>query len=161
MSKVIEIVVIGPTGSGKSHVLETIAIALHEAYGMHTQIASRELSQERALGGSSTKPSADTIFSLKERQPSTESITSTLTPDVDTSAIEGKLASFQSFKLDPLESAISSTVSLLNDHAVFLAESSLNDVQRAGMRFLGEKLNSHLNHLLSAQLKRVTADETI
>ncbi|CAB5583179.1 Uncharacterised protein [Pseudomonas putida] len=61
--------------------------------------------------------------------------------------------------LDPLESAIRETVSLLNDQAVFLAESNLTEVQRAGLKFLGEKLNSHLNHLLGAQLKRVTAHE--
>lgn len=57
--------------------------------------------------------------------------------------------------VDPLESAIRETVGLLNEHAVFLAESGLNDVQKAGVRFLGEKLNSHLNHLLGIQLRAV------
>lgn len=73
-------------------------------------------------------------------------------------AIQGEAMSFM---LDPLEQAIASTITQLNDHAVFLAESNLSDVQRAGMRFLGEKLNSHLNHLLTAQLTKVTADETV
>lgn len=63
-----------------------------------------------------------------------------------------QLAAFQSCVLDRLESAIRETVSLLNEQAVFLAESSLDDVQKAGLRFVGEKLNSHLNHLLSIQL---------
>jgi hypothetical protein len=71
-------------------------------------------------------------------------------------AIEGEA---MSFALDPLESAIASTVGLMNDHAVFLSESNLGAVDRAGMKFLGEKLNSHLNHLLAAQLKQVTEHE--
>ncbi len=54
--------------------------------------------------------------------------------------------------LNPLESAIRDVVGLLNDQAVFLAESKFTESQRAGVRFLGEKLNSHLNQLLKMQL---------
>jgi hypothetical protein len=63
-----------------------------------------------------------------------------------------QMAAFKQYMPDRLESAIRETVSLLNEQAVFLAESGLNGVQKAGLKFVGEKLNSHLNHLLSIQL---------
>lgn len=69
-------------------------------------------------------------------------------------------AAFQQYVPDRLESAIRETVNLLSEHAVFLAESNLSDVQKAGVRFLGEKLNSHLNYLLSAQLDAVRKGST-
>lgn len=67
-SKLIEIVVIGATGSGKSHVLEIIDRALRAEYGHHVQIASHDLSCERGLGNPGTKPRvSETIFSLREQ----------------------------------------------------------------------------------------------
>lgn len=67
-SKLIEIVVIGATGSGKSHVLELIDRALRAEYGHHVQIASHDLSCERGLGSPGTKPRvSETIFSLREQ----------------------------------------------------------------------------------------------
>lgn len=68
MTKVIEIVVIGDTGSGKSHVLELIDKALRTEYGHHVQIASHDLSLERGLGSPGEKPRvSDTIFNLREQ----------------------------------------------------------------------------------------------
>lgn len=144
MSKVLEIVLIGGVGSGKSHVMEVIDNALREAYGPHAQVVSRELSLERGLGSPGKKPALDTIFHLTERQPDGR--------EACRPPIEAASAQLGAMAVDPLESAIRETVGLLNEHAVFLAESGLNDVQKAGVRFLGEKLNSHLNHLLSIQL---------
>ncbi|WP_225785632.1 hypothetical protein [Pseudomonas sp. Marseille-P9655] len=57
--------------------------------------------------------------------------------------------------LNPLESAIRDVVGLLNNQAMFLAESNFTDAQRTGLQFLSEKLNSHLNQLLSIQLDAV------
>lgn len=147
MSKVLEIVVIGAVGSGKSHVLEVIDNALRKAYGPHAQVVSRELSLERDLGSPGAKPDLDTIFHLSERQPEVREASSPVTE-----AISAQLGCVSVY---PLESAIREAVGLLNEHAVFLAESGFNEVQKAGVRFLGEKLNSHLNHLLSLQLKAV------
>ena len=144
MSKVLEIVVIGGVGSGKSHVLRVIDCALREAYGPHAQVVSRELSMERGLGSPGGEPAVDTIFNLTERQPDAL--------EANSSVIEAVSAQMGSFSFNPRDSAIRETVGLLHDHAVFLAESGLNDVQKAGVRFLGEKLNSHLNHLLGIQL---------
>jgi energy-coupling factor transporter ATP-binding protein EcfA2 len=68
MTQMIEIVVAGPVGSGKSHVLELIEKALRAEYGHHVQIASHDLLCERALGSPGSKPRvSDTIFSLKEQ----------------------------------------------------------------------------------------------
>lgn len=144
MSKVLEIVVIGGVGSGKSHVLRVIDNALRQAYGPHAQVVSRELLLERGLGSPGAEPAVDTIFNLMERQPDALEANSTV--------IEAVSAQMSSFPFNPLDSAIRETVGLLHDHAVFLAESGLNDVQKAEVRFLGEKLNSHLNHLLGIQL---------
>ncbi|WP_256806558.1 hypothetical protein [Pseudomonas kurunegalensis] len=159
MSKVIEIVVIGGTGSGKSHVLELIDKALRDGYGPHVQVVSRELSQERALGSPGAKPSADTIFSLKELQPGAEPVVSTLKIDVDTSGIDSALGkldllsgavgyaelgdAMKGYTLDPLESAILSTVGLLADATGQAAQ----------------RLDKHLAQLLDIQLNRVAAHE--
>jgi len=167
MTQVIEIVVIGPVGSGKSHVLDLLAKALRREYGVHAQITSHELSRERNLGNEPTKPCvADTIFNLREQGDAATRALDKMTVSIDTSEVNSALSKIEAiqgeamaFTFDRLESAIASTISLMNDHAVFLGESNLSDVQRAGMRFLGEKLNSHLNHLLAAQLKRVSLDE--
>lgn len=167
MTQVIEIVVIGPVGSGKSHVLELIDRALHSEYGQHVQVTSHELSQERFMGSPGSKPNlSNTIFNLREQAPVSSSKSFDMKVSIDASELTAavdKIEAVQgeavSFSLDPLESAIASTISLMNDHAVFLAESNLSDGQRAGMRFLSEKLNSHLNHLLAAQLKRVAEHE--
>ncbi|MVF50595.1 hypothetical protein F9Z43_14975 [Pseudomonas monteilii] len=78
--------------------------------------------------------------------------TARLREELGQSSVELKPAEFASVVVDPLESAIRDTVCMLQDHAVFLAESGLSEDQKAGVRFLGEKLNSHLNHLLAAQL---------
>lgn len=68
MTQMIEIVVAGPVGSGKSHVLELIEKALCAEYGHHVQIASHDLLCERGLGSPGSKPRvSDTIFSLKEQ----------------------------------------------------------------------------------------------
>lgn len=66
--KAIEIRVIGPTGSGKSHVMETIEHALRDTYGPHTMVASHELSLERNLGSPGAKPSVkNTVFVITEQ----------------------------------------------------------------------------------------------
>jgi ABC-type lipoprotein export system ATPase subunit len=163
MSNVIEIVVSGEIGSGKTHVLALIDKALRVAYGQHVQIASYDLSTESSMGFVDYKPKvASTIFSLKERALPANQVTANLKVEVDTAEVDAAIARVEaiqgcasSFALDPLESAISEAVNLLNGQAVFLAECNLNQVQRAGLTFLNEKLNSHLNHLLAAQLRRV------
>ncbi len=159
MSKVIQVVVTGATGSGKSHVLSVIDAALREVYGPHAQVVSRDLSLERGLGGPTAAPSVDTIFHLKEQQPGAEPIVSTLKIDVDTSAIDtatGKLEALQGFALgsvglDPLESAIQSTASMLRDERESLA------VQQDIQTPLLLRLSSHLDELLAEQLARVKA----
>lgn len=164
MTQVIEIVVVGPVGSGKSHVLEMIDKALREAYGPHVQVVSRDLSEERALNSPGAKPDLTrTIFNLREQGEASSRALDTMTVSVDASEVTSALNKIEAiqgeamaFTYDRLESAIASTVSLMNDHVTFLAESKLGNVDRAGIRFLGEKLNSHLNHLLSVQLKRVS-----
>jgi energy-coupling factor transporter ATP-binding protein EcfA2 len=168
MTQVIEIVVIGATGAGKSHVLEVIDRALHSEYGQHVQVASHELSIERFMGSPSSKPSvSDTIFSLREQSSAPTRKVDDLKVSIDTSEVTSALNKIEAiqgeaiaFTLDSLESAIRSTTDLLNDHAVFLAESNLSNVQRDGMRFVGEKLNSHLNRLLAAQLDRFASAST-
>lgn len=167
MTQVIEIVVIGPVGSGKSHVLELIDRALHSEYGQHVQVTSHELSQERFMGSPGAKPNvAETVFNLREQGDVATRQVDKLTVSIDASEVTSALSKIEAiqgeamaFAMDRLESAIASTISLINDHAVFLAESNLSDGQRQGMRFLGEKLNSHLNHLLAAQLKQVAEHE--
>ena len=172
MSKVIEIVVIGGTGSGKSHVLELIDKALRDGYGPHVQVVSRDLALERALGGPGAKPSADTIFSLKERQPGVEPTVSTLKIDVDTSDIDSTLGkldllsgavgyaelgnALRAYTFDPLESAIEVTTRLLTDEHERLKEAPANGVKSGAV--LLDRLGGHLDDLLSLQLKRLSAE---
>ncbi|MCY1298886.1 hypothetical protein D9M68_638480 [compost metagenome] len=52
----IEIRVTGPTGTGKSDVMEVIEHALRDAYGPNAMVASHDLSRERALRPTMTKP---------------------------------------------------------------------------------------------------------
>lgn len=165
MTQVIDIVVTGPTGSGKSHVLSVLASALRGEYGMHAQITSHELSMEKNLGHELLKPRvADTIFNLREQGSASSGKYGALNASIDTSDLTSapdKIQAVQgeaiSFALDPTESAIRETVELLRDHSVFLAETTMSQAHRDGIRFLGEKLNSHLNHLMAAQLKRLAA----
>ena len=164
MTQVIEIVVVGPVGSGKSHVLELIYNALRGSYGPHAQVVSHDLSAERALSSPGAKPDISrTIFNLRERGEVSAKVIDKMTVSVDASEVTSALNKIEAiqgeamtFTYDRLESAIASTIGLLNDHATFIAESKLGAVGHGGMKFLGEKLNSHLNHLLAAQLKRVS-----
>ena len=150
MSKVIEIVVIGGTGSGKSHVLELIDKTLRDSYGPHVQIVSRELSQERALGSPGSAPSSDTVFELKERRPVEHSATETLKIEVDTSGISSALESIQGcVQLDPLESAIASTAMLITDERERLAQAGLSNGRLIDM--LGEQMT----RLLDSQYEKV------
>ncbi|MCE0912054.1 MULTISPECIES: hypothetical protein [Pseudomonas] len=152
MSKVIEIVVVGGVGSGKSHVLELIDKALRDGYGPHVQIVSRELSQERAMGSPGAEPSTDTIFELKERRPAEHSASETLKIEVDTSGISARLDSLQGALLaDPLESAIASTASLIADE-----RERLSELESPGYQLVGV-LSSHLDRLLDVQISRVVA----
>ena len=166
MSKLIEIVVVGPVGSGKSHILALIDKALREGYGPHTKIVSRELSQERGLGGPSTEPLADTIFDLKERGPISDSIISRLKVEVDTSHIDAALVKAEAlsvataglesgqavegcFVIDPLESAIQSTVSILRDERESQAFPS------DWPATLYARFDNHLDELLRMQLDKL------
>lgn len=64
----IEIRVIGPTGSGKSDVLEVIEHALRDAYGPCTMVASYDLAAERNLVAELKKPHISrTVFVLTEQ----------------------------------------------------------------------------------------------
>lgn len=64
----IEIRVIGPTGSGKSDVMEVIEHALRDTYGPHTMVASHDLSLERNLGSPGAKPTVkNTVFVITEK----------------------------------------------------------------------------------------------
>lgn len=65
-------------------------------------------------------------------------------------AAEGVALSFQ---LDPLESAISQVVQMLGDEMVRMAEASVAPTT------VHQRLEEHLNALLSEQLKRVTSAE--
>ena len=170
MTQVIEILVIGGVGSGKSHVLGLIDRALREGYGPHVQIASRELSLERSLGSPGAEPSVDTIFSLKERQPEAGPIVSQLKIGIDSTAFDalldkrealdraaklfgcesgyaGQVPTAQGlvadFAIDPLESAIESTVRL-----------------RADYPGLASVLTPHLAKLLTAQMSRLGVAES-
>jgi energy-coupling factor transporter ATP-binding protein EcfA2 len=155
MTKVIEIVVIGATGSGKSHVLDVIDRALRAEYGHHVQIVSHDLSYERGLGSPGAKPSvSDTIFSLKERCPTKDAaetmrsrLRGTADEAVTVTAIQSEA---MSFCLDPLESAIESTVRMLNEGVAEPAKTSTA---------IAVRLLHHLDDLMAAQLKRVAAHE--
>jgi energy-coupling factor transporter ATP-binding protein EcfA2 len=159
MSKVIEVVVIGAVGSGKSHVLSLIDNALRDGYGPHTQIVSRELSMERGLGSPSPQPSADTIFSLKERGLVSGQIATNLKVELDTTDIDASISRVEalqgcasSFLLDPLEQAIESTVRMLRDEHQQMA-----DAKASQDTALSDRLGAHLDTLLVTQLSRVKA----
>lgn len=114
MSKVIEIVVIGATGSGKSYVLELIDKALRAEYGHHVQIASHDLSCERGLGSPSGKPRvSETIFSLREQGIDSGKTVGSLKIEVDNSLALGQVEALQGYAtgyaIDPLESAITNS----------------------------------------------------
>ncbi len=64
-TKLIEIQVRGFTGDGKTNVCAVIRDALIAAYGIHTQVASRDLSLE-AGSKYTNKPTADTVFVIRE-----------------------------------------------------------------------------------------------
>lgn len=166
MTQVIEIVVIGAVGSGKSHVMEVLARALRAQYGIHAQITSHELSLEKNLGHEPTKPRiADTIFNLREQAPAGGKI-GDLKVSVDaselTSAID-KLGAVQgeavSFMLDPLEQAVESTVRVMQGERDQCSETSTTESGNVRTTSLYARLGKHLDELLAAQLKRVTTYE--
>ena len=176
MSKVIEIVVIGGTGSGKSHVLGLIDRALRSEYGHHVQIASHDLSCERGLGSPGAKPSvSDTIFSLKEqgvpagkataceikaglrnRSASRDAYWAHAVGSVPLCAQVKALTAIQgeaiSFSLDPLERAIESTVRMLRDEHQQMADAGAKQDSA-----LCDRLGTHLDALLAIQLERVSS----
>lgn len=177
-SKVIEIVVIGGTGSGKSHVLDVIDYALRHEYGPHVQIASHDLSCERGLGSPGEKPRvSDTIFNLREQgvpvgkatageikeglrncSASREAYWAHAVGSAPLCSLVQPLAAIQgeasSFSLDPLAQAIESTVRMVRDEHQQMAEAGAQQDTA-----LCDRLGSHLDALLAGQLKRVTADE--
>ena len=174
MTQVIEIVVIGGTGSGKSHVLELIDKALRTEYGHHVQIASHDLSLERGLGSPGEKPHvSDTIFNLRERGAASGGGQSSgsLKVEVDTSAIDSALEKIEAlgkdywrsqiasgsveelqgfttgYAIDPLESAIELIVRMMDERMASDRSPSIN---------VGSMLMGHLEELLAEQLRRVT-----
>ncbi|SUD43770.1 Uncharacterised protein [Pseudomonas fluorescens] len=71
MSKMIEIEVSGPTGTGKSHVMAVIRAALLAEYGPRIQVASYDLAEESGLNGDDhskwNKPRCkETVFVIRE-----------------------------------------------------------------------------------------------
>lgn len=174
MTKVIEILVIGDTGSGKSHVLELIDKALRDGYGPHVQITSHDLSLERGLGSPGEKPRvSDTIFNLRERGTASGGGQSSgsLKIEVDTSAIDSALEKIEAlgkdywrgqiasgsveglhgfttgYAIDPLESAIELIVRMMDERMASDRSPSLN---------VGVMLMGHLEELLAEQLRQVT-----
>ena len=96
MSKVIEVIVLGGVGSGKSHVLDLIDKALRAEFGENVTIESPELDAERAMGSPGARPdAAQTVFELKEGRPE---------------ACLGPAQPFQ-FVSDPISDAISNAAS--------------------------------------------------
>lgn len=171
MSKtnVIEIVVIGGVGSGKSHVLDTLAKALRCEYGTHAQITSHELSLEKGLGHELLKPRiADTIFNLREQGSTSSSKNGEMKISVDTSelvtildraeAIQGQVVSSA---LDPLEQAIQCTAQVMRDEREAMTELCKRLDQGMQASSLHDRMGRHLDQLLAEQLKRVTVDETL
>lgn len=166
MTQVIEIVVIGAVGSGKSHVLELIDRALHDEYGRHVQVTSHELSRERYMGSPGTKPKvAETIFNLREQTPASSKL-GELEVSVDTSALTSaleRLGGVQgeavSFMLDPLEQAIESTVRVMQCERDQRSEITTTESGNVSTTSLYARLGKHLDELLGAQLKRVTTHE--
>ena len=181
MSKVIEIVVIGGTGSGKSHVLELIDKALRTEYGHHAQIASHDLSLERGLGNPGEKPRvSETIFNLRERCTASvgDKSSGSLKVEVDTSAIDSALEKIEAlgkdywrsriasgsveelqgfttgYAIDHLESAIESTTRIMREegeHAADIARTLSDRPTTSLYRAMGE----HLDRLLALQLKQL------
>ena len=73
--KAINVVVIGATGSGKSHVLQVLNDALKSAYGPHAQVCSHALSAEQAMGSPGSAPVvSETVFVLSEQNMPRESM---------------------------------------------------------------------------------------
>ena len=100
MPKVIEVIVLGGVGSGKSHVLELIDKALRTEFGEYVTIESPELDAERAMGSPGARPDvAHTVFELKEGRPE---------------AIQPEPRPFQ-FVSDPVSDAISNAASCAQD----------------------------------------------
>jgi energy-coupling factor transporter ATP-binding protein EcfA2 len=166
MTQVIEIVVIGAVGSGKSHVLELIDRALHNEYGQHVQVTSHELSRERYMGSPGTKPKvAETIFNLREQTPASSKL-GEVEVSVDTSALTSALETLGgvqgeavSFMLDPLEQAIESTVRVMQGERDQCSEITTTESGNVSTTSLYARLGKHLDELLGAQLKRVTTHE--
>ena len=182
MTKVIEIVVIGGTGSGKSHVLELIDKALRDGYGPHVQVVSRDLSLERGLGSPGAEPSADTIFNLKEQGVASGGGKSSgsLKVEVDTSAIDSALEKIEAlgkdywrsqiasgsieelqgfttgYTVDPLESAIESTTQIMRDEYAQLVDLSKPNGGEVGESSVFARMAQHLDKLLALQLKRLS-----
>jgi ABC-type phosphate/phosphonate transport system ATPase subunit len=165
MTQVIEIVVVGPVGSGKSHVLELIDKALRESYGPHAQVVSRELSEERALNSPSAKPDlARTIFNLRERGEASSRTIEEMRVSIDTSVVTSALSKIEAiqgeamaFTFDRLESAIDTTARVMREER----ESAIatHGLLEGGPTLVYQRLNQHLDSLLAAQLKRISNDE--
>lgn len=164
MTQVIEIVVIGATGSGKSHVLEVIDRALHSEYGQHVQVASHELSCERFMGSPGTKPSvSNTIFNLREQVPVSSSKAFDMKVSIDASELTAAVEKIEavhgesvSFALDPLEQAIELTTRVLRDEREHLAHISMTLSGDVPPSPVYKRMSGHLEALLDAQLKRVS-----
>ena len=167
MTQVIEIIVIGAVGSGKSHVLDVIARALRGTYGVHAQITSHELSLEKNLGHYPTKPRvAETIFNLREQSDANylEVIARRTLPKIDhleiSTAVQGEALSFA---LDPLEQAIELTTRVLRDEREHLAQINAPLCSDVPPSPIYKRMSNHLESLLAVQLKRVgikvTGDE--
>lgn len=156
MTKVIEIVVIGGTGSGKSHVLELIDKALRAEYGHRVQIASHDLSCERGLGSPGTKPRvSETIFSLKERQTDAQQVVGGMKIEIDTSDIDAALG-----KLDLLCGSVgyAEPGNAMSGCAIDPLEQAIDQAVRLVAEAEGElavKLSCHLDALLAKQLDAV------
>jgi len=166
VSKVIEILVIGEVGSGKSHVLALIDKALRAEYGHHVQIASHDLSCERGLGSPGTKPRvSETIFSLREHSAriTNEAAAGMRSRLRDAAAEAPKVTAIQGeaigSMLDPLEQAIQCTAQVMRDERDAMADLSKRLDQNTLASSLHDRMGRHMDQLLAIQLKRVTADE--
>ena len=147
MTQVIEIVVIGAVGSGKSHVLDVIARALRGTYGVHAQITSHELSVENNLGHELTKSRlADTVFNLREHGELSRTVS-------EIGAIRGEALTLKHY---PLELAIQSTARVLRDEHEHLAVKSMNLSLDVPFSPVYKRMSAHLEALLSQQLKRAS-----
>lgn len=163
MTKVIDIVVIGASGSGKSHVLEMLSKALQNEYGMHAQITSHELSLEKNLGHQPIKPRiAETIFNLREEGGCgfLEVGARRTFPKVDhieaSPAIQGDAMRFM---LDPLEQAIESAARVMRDELDHMAQISTTLQGSVPTTSVYKRMGDHLDALLAAQLARAVRHE--